>query len=161
MPSKYEPCGLNQIYSLRYGTIPVVRATGGLDDTITHYDPSTGKGNGFKFKNYDAKELLEQRLDKPWETREYYEKLIQEGHTKITIPDLPTLNDKNVIVMDIWNMMQVMGGISLDEAAEILGITLTKTEKYFIVRKLIACQGMLNEYIRKKNEIKPGHLKLG
>ena len=60
MPSKYEPCGLNQIYSLRYGTIPVVRATGGLDDTITHYDPSTGKGNGFKFKNYDAKELLEQ-----------------------------------------------------------------------------------------------------
>jgi starch synthase len=60
MPSKYEPCGLNQIYSLRYGTIPVVRATGGLDDTITHYDPSTGKGNGFKFKSYDAKELLEQ-----------------------------------------------------------------------------------------------------
>ena len=60
MPSKYEPCGLNQIYSLRYGTIPVVRATGGLDDTITHYDPSTGKGNGFKFKGYDAKELLEQ-----------------------------------------------------------------------------------------------------
>jgi hypothetical protein len=77
------------------------------------------------------------------------------------MPDLPTLNDKNVIVMDIWNMMQVMGGISLDEAAEILGITLTKTEKYFIVRKLIACQGMLNEYVRKKNEIKPGHLKLG
>jgi starch synthase len=60
MPSKYEPCGLNQIYSLRYGTIPVVRATGGLDDTITQYDPSTGKGNGFKFKGYDAKELLEQ-----------------------------------------------------------------------------------------------------
>ncbi len=58
MPSKYEPCGLNQIYSLKYGTIPVVRATGGLDDTITHYDPSTGAGNGFKFSRYDAKEFL-------------------------------------------------------------------------------------------------------
>lgn len=60
MPSKYEPCGLNQIYSLRYGTIPVVRATGGLDDTIVHYDPATGTGNGFKFSRYDAKEFLNQ-----------------------------------------------------------------------------------------------------
>jgi len=58
MPSKYEPCGLNQIYSLKYGTIPVVRATGGLDDTITPYDPATKKGNGFKFTRYDAKEFL-------------------------------------------------------------------------------------------------------
>jgi starch synthase len=58
MPSKYEPCGLNQIYSLKYGTIPVVRATGGLDDTIIHYDPVTKKGNGFKFTRYDAKEFL-------------------------------------------------------------------------------------------------------
>jgi starch synthase len=62
MPSKYEPCGLNQIYSLRYGTIPVVRATGGLDDTITTYDPETGKGNGFKFTRYDAKVFLSQVL---------------------------------------------------------------------------------------------------
>ncbi len=60
MPSKYEPCGLNQIYSLKYGTIPVVRATGGLDDTIVNYDPSTGTGNGFKFSRYDAKEFLNQ-----------------------------------------------------------------------------------------------------
>ncbi len=58
MPSKYEPCGLNQIYSLRYGTIPIVRATGGLDDTITNYDPATRKGNGFKFVRYDAREFL-------------------------------------------------------------------------------------------------------
>jgi starch synthase len=58
MPSKYEPCGLNQIYSLKYGTIPVVRATGGLDDTILHYDPASKKGNGFKFTRYDAKEFL-------------------------------------------------------------------------------------------------------
>ena len=41
MPSKYEPCGLNQIYSLKYGTVPIVRATGGLDDTIEHWDPRT------------------------------------------------------------------------------------------------------------------------
>ena len=60
MPSKYEPCGLNQIYSLRYGTIPIVRATGGLDDTIVNYDPTTRKGNGFKFIRYDAKEFLNQ-----------------------------------------------------------------------------------------------------
>lgn len=58
MPSRYEPCGLNQIYSLRYGTIPVVRATGGLDDTIVNYDPLSGEGNGFKFEGYDAKEFL-------------------------------------------------------------------------------------------------------
>jgi starch synthase len=60
MPSKYEPCGLNQIYSLRYGTIPVVRATGGLDDTIVSYDPVTGRGNGFRFHRYDAKEFMKQ-----------------------------------------------------------------------------------------------------
>ncbi len=60
MPSKYEPCGLNQIYSLKYGTIPIVRATGGLDDTITDYDPSTGVGNGFKFVRYDSRDFLNQ-----------------------------------------------------------------------------------------------------
>lgn len=59
MPSRYEPCGLNQIYSLRYGTVPVVRATGGLEDTITEFDPETGAGNGFKFKPYTAAALLE------------------------------------------------------------------------------------------------------
>lgn len=60
MPSKYEPCGLNQIYSLKYGTIPIVRATGGLDDTIVNYSPTTRRGNGFKFTRYDAKEFLNQ-----------------------------------------------------------------------------------------------------
>jgi len=58
MPSRYEPCGLNQMYSLRYGTIPIVRATGGLEDTIEDYDPESGNGTGFKFSRYDAKELL-------------------------------------------------------------------------------------------------------
>jgi starch synthase len=58
MPSRYEPCGLNQMYSLRYGTVPIVRATGGLDDTIEQYDAVSGKGTGFKFTEYDAQALL-------------------------------------------------------------------------------------------------------
>jgi starch synthase len=49
MPSRYEPCGLNQMYSLKYGTLPIVRATGGLDDTVQNYDQQTGAGTGFKF----------------------------------------------------------------------------------------------------------------
>jgi starch synthase len=49
MPSLFEPCGLNQMYSLRYGTLPVVRATGGLDDTVDNFNPATLEGNGFKF----------------------------------------------------------------------------------------------------------------
>lgn len=49
MPSRYEPCGLNQIYSLKYGTLPIVRATGGLDDTVDQYNEKTGEGTGFKF----------------------------------------------------------------------------------------------------------------
>lgn len=59
MPSAYEPCGLNQIYSLRYGTVPVVRATGGLDDTIQNFDPKTGQGTGFKFEEYSGTALLQ------------------------------------------------------------------------------------------------------
>ncbi len=58
MPSRYEPCGLNQIYSLKYGTVPVVRATGGLDDTIEEWDPATKKGTGFKFHGYNPADLL-------------------------------------------------------------------------------------------------------
>jgi starch synthase len=51
MPSIYEPCGLNQMYSMRYGTAPVVHATGGLADTVRHFDPATGQGNGFVFEH--------------------------------------------------------------------------------------------------------------
>jgi starch synthase len=58
MPSRYEPCGLNQIYSLRYGTVPVVRATGGLDDTIQNFSPKTHQGTGFKFDEYSGGALL-------------------------------------------------------------------------------------------------------
>jgi starch synthase len=58
IPSRYEPCGLTQMYALKYGTVPVVRATGGLDDTIVGFDPQTGDGNGFKFSEYAAGPFL-------------------------------------------------------------------------------------------------------
>jgi starch synthase len=58
MPSRYEPSGLNQMYSLKYGTVPLVRATGGLDDTIEQWDSRTGKGTGFKFQEYSGEQLL-------------------------------------------------------------------------------------------------------
>lgn len=59
MPSKFEPCGLNQMYSLRYGTVPIVRAVGGLDDTVHNWDAVSGTGNGFKFGPYRADKFLE------------------------------------------------------------------------------------------------------
>ena len=58
MPSRYEPCGLNQIYSLKYGTVPVVRATGGLDDTVEKFDVEHGTGTGFKFAEYTGAAFL-------------------------------------------------------------------------------------------------------
>src|SRR4029077_15543805 len=58
MPSRYEPSGLNQMYSLKYGTVPIVRATGGLDDSIEPFDVEHGTGTGFKFKEYTGEALL-------------------------------------------------------------------------------------------------------
>jgi starch synthase len=58
MPSRFEPCGLNQMYSLRYGTVPVVRATGGLNDTVADVDPETCRGTGFRFVEYTPEALL-------------------------------------------------------------------------------------------------------
>jgi starch synthase len=58
MPSRYEPCGLNQFYSMKYGTVPIVRSTGGLAETVEQIDPTKGTGTGFKFEKYDSKEML-------------------------------------------------------------------------------------------------------
>jgi starch synthase len=69
MPSKFEPCGLNQMYSLRYGTVPIVRAVGGLDDTVENWNAVTKTGNGFKFGPFRADKLLE----KIYEARFAYE----------------------------------------------------------------------------------------
>ncbi|MFQ5662335.1 MAG: glycogen synthase GlgA [Terriglobia bacterium] len=82
MPSRYEPCGLNQIYSLKYGTVPVVRATGGLDDTIEPFDPRTRKGTGFKFTPYSGAALLEclrQALDVHARDPRAWQQLIHNG----------------------------------------------------------------------------------
>ncbi len=80
MPSRYEPCGLNQMYSMRYGTVPIVRATGGLEDTVDDYT-GNGKGTGFKFTQFDGKELLKtlQRALKTYEQSEEWKKLIRNG----------------------------------------------------------------------------------
>lgn len=59
MPSKFEPCGLNQMYSLRYGTVPIVRAVGGLDDTVQNWDAVSQTGNGFKFEPFSSDKMLE------------------------------------------------------------------------------------------------------
>jgi starch synthase len=66
IPSLYEPCGLTQMYALKYGTVPVGRATGGLNDTIAQFDVKTGKGNGFKFGPFEPTAFLasiQQALD--------------------------------------------------------------------------------------------------
>jgi starch synthase len=59
MPSRFEPCGLNQMYSQRYGTLPIVRATGGLEDTVENYNPRTGEGTGFKLQDLSVASLVE------------------------------------------------------------------------------------------------------
>lgn len=81
MPSRYEPCGLNQIYSLRYGTVPIVRATGGLDDTIINYSPENGAGNGFKFQEYSPVALLEtiKRALQIFQNKNLWHKLMRQG----------------------------------------------------------------------------------
>ncbi len=83
MPSRYEPSGLTQLYGLRYGTIPIVRATGGLRDTIKEFDPKTGEGNGFIFSTYDVPEFL-QALDRALELlrqKEKWAKLMRNAMT--------------------------------------------------------------------------------
>ncbi len=81
MPSRYEPCGLDQLYCLRYGTIPVVRATGGLDETIPEFDPETREGRGFKFSGYTPGELLGavQRALAVYENQSVWEKLMRQN----------------------------------------------------------------------------------
>lgn len=58
MPSKFEPCGIGQLIALKYGSIPIVRETGGLNDTVSSYNDFTGEGNGFAFANYNAHDML-------------------------------------------------------------------------------------------------------
>jgi starch synthase len=82
MPSKYEPCGLGQLISLRYGTIPIVRATGGLKDTIVNFDPERKLGNGFVFEEYNSHALLytiKRAIDVFCNDKESWKRLILNG----------------------------------------------------------------------------------
>jgi starch synthase len=84
MPSHYEPCGLNQLYSLKYGTVPVVHATGGLADTITNFSQerlAAGEANGFSFDQYTTAALAEalDRACRVYSNRTEWEQLIRTG----------------------------------------------------------------------------------
>ena len=81
MPSLYEPCGLTQMYAFKYGTVPVVRGTGGLEDTVSSFDASTRKGNGFKFYPYDGSDFLKsvQEAVRLFRKRPVWEHLMQNG----------------------------------------------------------------------------------
>ena len=62
MPSRFEPCGIVQMEAMRYGAIPIVRSTGGLDDTVIDFNPETLEGNGFKFRDFDGWSLYGQMV---------------------------------------------------------------------------------------------------
>ncbi len=81
MPSKYEPCGLNQMYSLKYGTVPIVRETGGLADTVKRFNEKTKEGTGFMFKKYNAEEFLAEinRALKIYSDKETWIKIVKSG----------------------------------------------------------------------------------
>lgn len=81
MPSRYEPCGLNQLYSLRYGTVPIARKTGGLADTIVDYDDDRRKSTGFLFEKYEPKALLGavQRALKLYRNKRSWSALMKRG----------------------------------------------------------------------------------
>ena len=81
IPSRYEPCGLTQMYALKYGAVPVVRATGGLNDTIEPFDEKTGTGNGFKFGPYDADALFNEikRALRLYQDKKAWKKLMAMG----------------------------------------------------------------------------------
>lgn len=81
MPSRYEPCGLNQMYSLVYGTVPIVRETGGLADTVIKYNEKTGEGNGFMFKPYEVEPMIKEvkRALKIYEDKKVWIKIMKNG----------------------------------------------------------------------------------
>lgn len=81
MPSRFEPCGLGQMISLRYGSVPIVRETGGLSDTIKNYNPRTGKGNGFTFKAYEPFEFFAAivRATEAFKYKENWRKIVING----------------------------------------------------------------------------------
>ncbi len=84
MPSRYEPCGLNQLYSLKYGTVPVVRATGGLADTVAPVDAARGTGTGFLFREYSAQAFIKaiNEAVAAYRDKELWQKIMRNGMTQ-------------------------------------------------------------------------------
>ncbi|MBS1538661.1 MAG: glycogen synthase GlgA [Bacteroidetes bacterium] len=84
MPSLYEPCGLNQQYSLVYGTVPIVRSTGGLADTVREFNPQKADGNGFVFQNFDAQEMVSavRRALAMYSRQDVWSMVVQNGMTE-------------------------------------------------------------------------------
>ena len=81
MPSKYEPCGLNQMYSLMYGTVPIVRETGGLADTVKSYTKNKNDGNGFMFKKYNPTDMMKEikKALKVFQNKKEWGKIMKNG----------------------------------------------------------------------------------
>ncbi|MDD5749397.1 MAG: glycogen/starch synthase [Patescibacteria group bacterium] len=91
LPSRFEPCGINQLIGFRYGAVPIVRNTGGLSDTVSNFDPEDFSGNGFTFKNYNTYELLVS-ISRALETYKYkdvWQKLVARGMRSSYSWDLP------------------------------------------------------------------------
>ncbi|MGD9344798.1 MAG: glycogen/starch synthase [Candidatus Aminicenantes bacterium] len=84
IPSRYEPCGLNQLYSFRYGTVPVVRATGGLQETVKPFNVKTQSGNGFVFKEYSPEAIVEaiERAIQCYKKPELWKRIVKNGFTE-------------------------------------------------------------------------------
>ncbi|OGY93366.1 MAG: hypothetical protein A2406_00030 [Candidatus Komeilibacteria bacterium RIFOXYC1_FULL_37_11] len=93
LPSRFEPCGINQLISFRYGCVPIVRSIGGLSDTVVNFDPETNSGNGFTFKHYNASEFLV-AVTRALETYKYktaWKKVIRNGMDVSFSWDLPAI----------------------------------------------------------------------
>ncbi len=112
MPSLYEPCGLNQIYSLKYGTLPIVRATGGLDDTVRQYDERNGTGTGFKFWEPSAQALyyaIGWAISTYYDRKEHMQQMIQQAMAQDFSWDLSARQYVQLYQRAIANK-QVLGG---------------------------------------------------
>ncbi len=91
LPSRFEPCGINQLISLRYGCVPITRAIGGLADTVSNYNPATGKGNGFSFKLYESIDLLVAivRALETYKHKDAWNRLVAKGMTQSFSWEIP------------------------------------------------------------------------
>ena len=103
MPSKFEPCGLGQLIAMRYGTLPLVRETGGLKDTVVPFNKYTKEGTGFTFKRFDAwdlKDTMFRAMDVYNNDREAWNGLVKQGMEKDY-----SWNSSALVYMDLYNKL--------------------------------------------------------